>query len=273
MINTQQFKEYLIQRKLRNVSIDSYMRDIEQFGDYLVQTGVSDIGQVNGQDMRQYCDHMTQRSLAAVSMQRKIASVKRLFDFLCEIGQVQSNPAAGVLIGKRVTSKAKIVTDEQLSQLLAMPDTRSVGGIRDKAMFALINSTGIKVSELIALHLDDLRLAEKYLNINRSEVMVALRLDDNACRCLNAYIASRNMLLPKDDHTLFLNIYGEPITRQGVWKTLKKYTDAAEMDGITLETIRRSFARRYLSSGNDIRSLRDILGHSDIAITRAYVKN
>ena len=273
MINTQQFKEYLIQRKLRNVSIDSYMRDIEQFCDYLSQTGVNDIGQVTGQDFKQYCDNMAQRGLAAVSMQRKIASVKRLFEYLCTVGQAQCNPAAGVQIRKRANAKAKVLTEEQLRRLLSKPDTRNVGGIRDKAMFTLINSTGIKVSELIALCLDDLRISDRCLCISRTEGIVALQLDDDVCRCLSAYIASRNMLFPKDDHTLFLNVYGDPITRQGVWKTLKKYTDAANLEGITLETIRRSFAQRYLNSGNDIRSLCDILGHSDIAITRAYVKH
>jgi integrase/recombinase XerD len=86
-------------------------------------------------------------------------------------------------------------------------------------------------------------------------------------------MASREMLCPKDDKTLFLNIYGSSITRQGVWKTLKKYAESAGLKGITLETLRRSFALRYLGAGHDIRSLCDILGHSDVSITRAYVKS
>ncbi len=273
MINTQQFKQYLQQRKLRAVSIDSYMRDIEQFCDYLTHAGIYHISEITGHEIKRYCDYMMQKGLAAVSMQRKIASIKRLFEYLCESGQARCNPASGVLIRKRGAAKAKVLTDEQLSYLLSMPDTRSVGGIRDKAMFALINSTGIKVSELIALHMEDLRMPEKCVGISREGGAVQLQLDDEVCRCLGAYLAARDMLFPKDDRTLFLNVYGEPITRQGVWKTLKKYAEAAQMEGITLETIRRSFARRYLNSGNDIRSLCDILGHSDIAITRAYVKS
>ena len=273
MINTQQFKEYLTQRKLRNVSIDSYMRDIEQFCDYLKQTNVADISQVTAQEIGWYCDHMTKRGLAPVSMQRKIASVKRLFDYLCNIGQAPCNPAAGIQIRQRGIAKAKVLTEQQLTHLLSMPDTRSVGGIRDKAMFTLINSTGIKVSELIALRIETLRLPQKSLSVSRQEGVITLQLDDDVCRCLGAYLASRDMLFPKDDSTLFLNIYGESITRQGVWKTLKKYADAAGMEGITLETLRRSFARRYLDTGNDIRSLCDILGHSDISITRAYIKS
>lgn len=273
MINTQEFKEYLVQQKLRNVSIDSYMRDIEQFCDYLKQSEIRDINLVTACEIGRYCDHMTKRGLAPVSMQRKIASVKRLFEYLKNVGQAQINPATGIQIRQRGTAKAKVLSDEQLNYLLSMPDTRSVGGIRDKAMFALINSTGIKVSELISLRIETLHLPEKTIRIIRPEGDITLQLDDDVCRCLSAYLASRDMLLPKDRNTLFLNIYGEPITRQGVWKTLKKYADAANMDGITLETIRRSFARRYLDTGNDIRRLSDILGHSDISITRAYIKN
>ena len=99
-----------------------------------------------------------------------------------------------------------MLTDEQLIQLLSMPDTRSVSGIRDKAMFSLIYATGIKVSELIALRAGDLQLSEKSLCIRRQELSVTLELDDDVCHCLGAYLASREMLYPEGDSTIFLNI-------------------------------------------------------------------
>jgi|AGTN01.2.fsa_nt_gi Site-specific recombinase XerD len=273
MVNLEQFRAYLDQSSLKSISIDSYLRDIEQFFDYLERQGVSDIGRVDVREVEQYCAFMLQRGLAPVSIQRKLASIKRLFGYLCSVGQARHNPAAETSIRKRSVTKTKALTEEQFSRLLSMPDTRSVSGIRDRAMFALIYSTGIKVSELVSLSVGDISLEEKRLNLSRQGVSAALQLDEDVCRCLNAYLALRDMLCPKEESTLFLNIYGKSITRQGVWKTLKKYADTVGIEGITLETIRRCFALRYLDSGNDIQSLKDILGHSDISVTRAYIRN
>jgi len=269
----EQFREYLIRRNLRAVSIDSYMRDVEQFQEYLVRQGITEINQVTEQDIGRYCEYMEKRGLASVSMQRKIASVKRLFDHLGETGQASVNPVTGVQICKRSVAKTKTLTDEQVDRLLSAPDVRSVNGVRDKSMFALIYSTGMKVSELISLRTRDVHLSEKSMILSRHGTEVVLQLDDDVCCCLGAYLALRDMLSPGEDDTLFLNVYGHHITRQGVWKTLKKYADMVGIDGITLETIRRSFAHRYMDSGNDIHELKDILGHSDISITRAYIKS
>jgi integrase/recombinase XerD len=273
MVNLDLFREYLNQNSLKNISIESYMRDIEQFCKYLKRMKVTDICQTDTGEVERYCAFLLQKGLAPVSIQRKIASIKRLFNYLCNTGQARCNPAAEISIRKRSVKKAKILTEQQLSRLLSTPDTRSISGIRDKAMFGLIYSTGIKVSELVSLGVKNVRLEEKSLNLFRQGENAALQLDDDVCQCLGAYMALRDMLCPKDEDTLFLNIYGRSITRQGVWKTLKKYAEHAGMEGITLETIRRCFARRYLDSGNDIQSLKDVLGHSDISVTRAYIKH
>lgn len=274
MVNLERFREYLKQSSLKNASIESYKRDVEQFYEYLKRMGVTDICEVGTGEVERYCAFMLQKGLAPISIQRKLASIKKLFSYLCSIGQASHNPAADISIRKRNVKKAKLLTEQQLKALLSTPDTRSVNGIRDKAMFALIYSTGIKVSELVSLSVGDVCLKEKRLNLCRQGTSTALRLDEDVCHSLGAYMELRDMLCPKDkDNSLFLNIYGNSITRQGVWKALKKYTDDADMEGITLETIRRSFARRYLDSGNDINSLKDILGHSDISVTRAYIKH
>jgi len=273
MVNMDQFREYLENRSLRAVSIDSYMRDTQQFLEYLRQENITEICSVKEQNIRQYCEYMTQRGLAPVSMQRKIASIKRLFDYLIGTGQASANPAGGMHVCTRRTSKTKTLTEIQVDRLLAVPDVRSVGGVRDKAMFALIYSTGIKVSELIALRISDLHLAEKSMELRRRGEAVVLPLSEDVCRSVSAYLALRETYAPEEGAPLFLNVYGQHITRQGVWKTLKKYADEAGLEGITLETIRRSFAHRYMDSGNDIRELKDILGHSDISVTRAYIKD
>jgi len=273
MVNIEEFREYLSKRNLRIVSIDSYARDVEQFCEYLEREGVTEIGRVTDKDIRRYCEYMTRRGLAPVSMQRKIASLKRLFEHLGDMGQASANPAAGVHIGKRSSAKTKALTGEQVSALLAVPDVCSVNGVRDKTMFALIYSTGIKVSELVSLRVADLRLPDKRLVLRRHGQEIALPLDEETCCCLGAYLALRDTFVPGKDDTLFLNVYGQRITRQGVWKTLKKYADIVGIEGITLETIRRSFAQRYMDSGNDIHELKSILGHSDISITRAYIKS
>jgi len=273
MVNMDQFREYLTNRSLQAVSIDSYMRDVLQFCEYLGQEGIAEIGRVTPQEVRQYCGHMARRGLAPVSMQRKVASVKRLFDYLIGAGQAFANPAAGLHVSTPRASRAKALTDEQADRLLDAPDVRSAGGVRDRAMFALIYSTGIKVSELIALRLADLRLPERRMTLCRHGGEIVLPLSEDVCRVLGAYLALRGGLDPDGDDALFLNVYGQRLTRQGVWKTLKKYADAVGIEGITLETIRRSFAHRYMDSGNDIRGLKDILGHSDISVTRAYIRD
>ncbi len=272
MIDLELFRQYLKQRKLTSVSIDSYMRDVEQFCGCVAARGIEDMDCVTKDDIRRYCDHMEERGLAPVSIQRKTASVKRYFEYLCGVGQARHNPVKGVRLNTKGGPRVKALTAQQMDKLLSVPDTRTMGGIRDKAMFTLINATGIKVSELIALRVEDLRLAEKTVDVSRQELTVTLEMDDEACRCLGAYIEARKTQQPSQNTPLFLNVYGEGITRQGVWKTLKKYAEAAGVEGITLETMRRSFARRCIEEGRDVRELKEILGHSDISITRAYIR-
>ncbi len=272
MVNMARFREYLNKSNLKIVSVESYVRDVEQYCEYLKRQNVTDINRAGVQEAEAYCAFILQKGLAPVSIQRKLASVKKYYSYLCDTGQAVSNPVAGTTIRKRSVAKAKVLTDQQLSKLLSIPDTRSASGMRDRAMFTLIYSTGVKVSELVSLNIQDVCLKEKRLKLRRQGACAALELDEGVCSCLGAYLALREMLLPKDDDTLFLNVYGRSITRQGVWKTLKKYADHMGMEGITLETIRRSFAKKYLDCGNDIESLKDILGHSDISVTRAYIK-
>ena len=181
----------------------------------------------------------------------------------------------GVRLEKTSAKSPRILNEKEIKKLLSEPNQQTAIGIRDKAMLELAWCTGLKVSELVGICLEDVCLPLKTLYLKRGEEMIDIVLDKKNCQYLSDYIHhSRTQLLNENsDCTFFLNAYGTGLSRQGFWKILKKYAHQAKIHCVTPETLRRSFAFQHLDKNEDICRLKEILGHSDINTTKAYLKN
>lgn len=268
------FRIYLKQLQISEITVKSYMRDAAKFCEYLKENDIQKIHIVTKQEIENYCEYLMQKGQAVVSIQRKIASIKKLFDFLHANGVVDENPVVGIKLRKTDKNKPKVLSKDEINKLLSMPGEITIIGIRDKAMLELVCATGIKVSELVNASIDSISLKSNTLQIKRRGKITKITLDSNICSCLKEYINKSRLDILTDNNSdfLFLNAYGKRLSRQGFWKILKKYSKKAELSWVTPETIRRSFAYHYVNEGNDINCLKDILGHSDIATTKAYIK-
>lgn len=274
MYSTSEFRLYLLQLQLKQASIASYMRDAVQFCEYIKQHNKFNISKVTKEDIEKYCEKMVRGGTAIVSLQRKMVSLRKLFNFLQKIGQTQNNPVLGIKFKKEYTKIQKVLTKEEIRKLLSIPNQTTAIGIRDKAMLQLVWATGIKATELVSIDMDRLCLDRKELHLSRHNESTYIALDNDTCKCLLNYIEKSRIafLNGADDRTLFYNAYGQCLSRQGFWKIVKKYSDMAGLEYVTPETIRRSFAVHFTNTCTDMHSLSKILGHSNIAITRAYIR-
>ena len=274
MFSEENCRAYLLQQKLGSNTIDAYIYDAQQFCEAMAQSGVEGLDAVEKENIEQYCAYLLEKGLVVVSVKRKLASLKKLFDFLQDIGQTGHNPAEGIRLPDSEKQAPRVLTQAEIDMLLKKPEKETPCAIRDCAMFELMLSTGIKVSELIGLQTESVVADSRKLLLVRDGKVVDLYLDEEVYHCLWRYLTSARTALLKDksEKALFLNANGYRLSRQGFWKILKKRAQCAGISGVTPETLRRSFAFRIADAGYDMYSLKKILGHSSIAVTRAYVK-
>ena len=255
-------------------TLQSYTRDIKQFSDYInsVNLGVLD---VSTDDINIYMKHMQSEGKAVSSVSRSLASVRALYNYLLLKDCVSKNPAGRIKTPRQEKRLPQILTPEEVDKLLRRPDKKSAKGVRDRAMLELLYASGIKVSELISLEIDDIDLDFGYLKcIGDTDVRI-VPLGKSAIRALREYITSYRgtMIASGDEKALFVNCGGTQMTRQGFWKLIKGYAaDAGIEKDITPHTLRHSFAAHLLENGADLASIQEMLGHKDIASTQVYTR-
>ena len=169
----------------------------------------------------------------------------------------------------------QILSSKEVDLLLSQPDVSSAKGCRDSAMLSLLYGTGIRVSELISLNVDDVSIPGEYVKcVSKGKVRV-IPLYREAVQNLSHYLQQIRPQLVSDplEQSLFVNMSGERMTRQGFWKIIKQYQQQAHIDkDITPHTLRHSFAAHLLENGADLRSIQEMLGHSDLSSTQIYSK-
>ncbi|HCC34984.1 MAG TPA: site-specific tyrosine recombinase XerD [Ruminococcaceae bacterium] len=271
-----EFHQYLLKHK--NVSkntYEAYVRDISQFAEFLAGEEISDYAKVDQSLIRRYIDrmHLMGRSDATVS--RAVASVRCYYQCLiyCEI--VQYNPANGIKIEQSSKKLPQVLTSKEVDLLLTQPDISEAKGCRDKAMLELLYATGVRVSELIDLNIDDMNMHAGilYCHGERSERIVPIY--HAAIKAVNDYIHRVRSIIVIDpsETALFTNMNGTRLTRQGFWKIIKTYTKQANIKkDITPHTLRHSFAAHLLENGAQLKDIQEMLGHSDISSTQVYAR-
>lgn len=271
----QEFIDYLHNTRgtSKNTEV-SYERDLKKLEQYLTEEGIETGEQVTSTVLNSYVLYMERRNFAASSISRSIASIRAFFQFLCQKDGWKENPAEKLKTPKIEKKLPDILTVEEVDLLLRQPKGNTAKGIRDKAMLELLYATGIRVSELIGLKVNDINLKLGYLNCSSGGRERVIPFGTTAKQAVENYMAkSRAQLLGegKSDF-LFLNCSGKSMSRQGFWKVLKGYAASAGIhQDITPHTLRHSFAAHLVQNGADLKSVQEMMGHSDISTTQIYM--
>ena len=267
------YGEYLVQEKHASQNtVVSYLRDVTQFSEYLEVRGRS-LLEATGEAVQSYMDWMLSRGKSAASATRFLAAVKSFYNFQLFSGRVKTNPAKGVAAAKVERKYPEILTSREVDLFLEQPQCVDAKGFRDHAMLELLYATGIRVSELIALDLDDLNLAAGFVRCSSKGRERIIPLYRTAVKALQDYVwkIRPQLVLNKEETALFVNMNGERMSRQGFWKIIKYYQEKAGIrKEITPHTLRHSFAVHLLENGADLRSIQEMLGHADISSTQIY---
>lgn len=274
-LEIREFIAYLHDIKKTSINTEmSYQRDLKKMWDFLKNRGVMSVSEVKELELEGYISYMEREKFAASSISRSVASIRAFFQFLWKEGVITSDPAENLKPPKVEKKAPEILTVEEVDRLLQKPDRENVKGIRDSAMLELLYATGMRVSEMLHLQISDVNLQLGYVICHDHEKERIIPIGIPCKKALEKYMAvSRPAFVEnKEETALFTNCSGKAMSRQGFWKVLKGYADAAEIRGdITPHTLRHSFAVHMLQNGADIRSVQEMLGHSDISTTQIYL--
>lgn len=274
-IGVQEFLTYLnVEKESSENTILSYKRDLQKLNRYLVSHDIYDIEKVTDTTLDSYILYMEKNGSASSSVSRSIASIKALFAYLFREKQIDVNPALKLKTPKVEKKYPEILTIHETDRLLAQPDGKTVKGIRDKAMLEILYATGIRVSELIGLKTDDINLKLDYIICRSGDKERIIPFGTTAKAALMEYLnsARSELLHGNESHFLFTNCSGGEMSRQGFWKIIKYYGEKAEIKSeITPHMLRHSFAAHMIENGADLRSVQEMMGHSDIATTQVYL--
>ena len=270
-----QYESYLKNEKHSSANTcSSYLRDMHQFSAYMDERGLP-LHQVVQNDVEQYAHHLIADGKSAATVTRSIASIKSFYTFMVSFGYVPSNPAKGCSTIKVERKLPQILTGKEVELFLEQPECVDFKGYRDRAMLELLYATGIRVSELINLNVDDLNLDAEFLRCTSKGRERIIPLYPAAVRALTDYVEDvRPQLVDDpDERALFVNMNGDRMSRQGFWKLIKHYQEKAGIQKeITPHTLRHSFAAHLLENGADLHSIQEMLGHADISSTQIYTQ-
>ncbi len=263
-----------VEKSLSLNSINSYKSDLLFYIKFLKENNINDIYQVTHQDIFTYLINLIEKGLSPVSLRRHIVSIKNLHRFLVREKYTNLDPTVNLESPKVGLKLPAVLNTAEVEVLLSQPDLSTFSGIRDKAILELIYATGMRVSEVVNLTVDNLNLKLGYLRcVGKGSKERVIPLGRVAVEYLQKYLEvvreKSNKKLVTDN--LFLTRLGRKFTRVGLWKLIKKYVKKLGIEkNISPHTLRHSFATHLLEHGADLRSVQEMLGHTDIATTQIY---
>ena len=255
----EEFENYLMNVKKASANtLSSYVRDVRQLNDYLVLHELPELTHVNGEILADYINWLRRSGKSSATVSRCIASLKCFYARMQDIGVIRHNPAVKLMPEKSVQKLPQILTNREVDLLLEQPDCSDMKGYRDRAMLELLYATGIRVSELISLEMSDVNIPAGFIRCRGKEKERIIPLYPKAIKALAEYVEfiRPQMIASPDEQTLFVNVSGEKMSRQGFWKIVKTYQNKAHIDKpITPHTLRHSFAAHLLENGADQETL------------------
>ncbi|MBO6040561.1 MAG: site-specific tyrosine recombinase XerD [Oscillospiraceae bacterium] len=270
----ERFEHYLKDEK--NVSantLSSYMRDIRQLASYLDTHTETDIVSADAQTLAEYVLWQRESGKSVATVSRSIASMKSLYSYLFIQQIITANPATKLVTDRNTERLPQILTSREVELLLEQPRCVDAKGYRDRAMLELLYATGMRVTELIDLDIGDVNLGAGVVRCHSRNKERVIPMYPAAIKALEDYITlvRPQMIAVPDEPSLFVNISGDRMSRQGFWKIIKYYQKKANIEkDITPHTLRHSFAAHLLENGADIHAIQEMLGHADISSTQVY---
>lgn len=266
-------------------SLAAYIADISEFAALAQKRGIQELSQAGEAEVVSYVMSLKQENKAASTIKRKLASLRNFYSYLVKNGTIKENPISGIKSPKTVRKEIEYLQLDELEGVFKLPFT-GVKGIRDKAMIELLYATGIRVREFVELRLCDVNLKLGFITCTGEFGKARIIPMGTYCKkAIDDYLnEARPKLISKgtdDENTdesaasqeaLFLNRMGKQMTRQGIWKILKEYSNAAGLgDKLTPQTLRNSFAAHMIQNGADLKSLQELMGHEDATATQIYL--
>lgn len=269
------FCNYLnVERGLAENTVESYGRDLRQFSNYLQDIKIDSLKTVTKKDILSFLYYLQKNGKATATISRNLASLKAFFKFLVQESLIEDNPTTNLESPKLKRKLPQVLTVPEVELLLDAPDLNTPIGVRDKAMLEVLYATGLRVSELISITIEDTNLETGFIRcFGKGSKERIVPLGKIAINNVYSYLHNGRSKLVKSSNidVLFVNHHGKGLTRQGFWKIIKKYTKKAGIKKeITPHTLRHSFATHLLENGADLRFVQEMLGHADISTTQIY---
>ena len=261
-------------KKLSDNTLQSYRRDIEQYEKYVNDNKINYL-KATEETIIQYMDYLREENKKESTISRNLASTRSFYQFLIRSKKIKKDPTMTIespKVEKRVPS---ILTSKEVELLLDQPKDVDLKGTRDKAMLEFAYATGMRVTEMISLNLDDVRLDEGYVVCKGKNKSRNIPLGSMSLKAVQEDIdeARPYLIKSEDEEALFVNVNGTRLTRQGFWKIVKFYKEQAHINKeITPHILRHSFATHLLQNGADLKAIQTMLGHSDISSTQVYMQ-
>ncbi|MCM1175042.1 MAG: site-specific tyrosine recombinase XerD [Blautia sp.] len=259
-------------KKTSNNTELSYKRDLEKLENFMAQKGIRNADDVTEGALNEYIQYLEDSHFAAATVSRNVASIKAFYHFLLREGIVKEDVSGNLKAPKIEKKIPEVMSPEEVVRLLEQPGGDSPKEIRDKAMLELLYATGIRVSELITLKISDVNMPMNFLICHAGKERI-IPFGSAAKKALERYLdgVRDSMIEDKKSDILFANCSGLPMSRQGFWKLIKHYAQKAGIKAdITPHTLRHSFAAHLVENGADLKSVQEMLGHSDISTTQIY---
>ena len=263
-----------IERAVAKNTIVAYKSDLIQLSRFLINKGMKSWKGVSVNDIKNFSIEMSKKSYSNSTKARKIATAKSFFDFLFQEGDISEDPSSKIKLPKIGRKLPNTLNHEEIDSLISAAESTTNNGIRDAAMVELMYATGIRISELISLNTEDIKIEHGYIRcFGKGAKERLIPIHQQAKNKLYRYLIYCRPDLTKDkiNTAVFLNYKGDRISRQTFWLLLRKLVKKTEITkNITPHTIRHSFATHLLEGGAPLRHVQDLLGHSDISTTQIY---
>ena len=261
-------------KKLSENTLQSYRRDIEQYEKYVSENKINYL-KVTEETITDYMEYLREENKKESTISRSLASIRSFYQYLIRVKKIKKDPTMTIESPKINKRTPNILTSKEVELLLDQPKDVDLKGTRDKAMLEFAYATGMRVTEMISLDIDDVKLDEGYVVCRGRSKSRNIPLGSMSLKALKEYIDDARPYLIRDEseEALFVNVNGTRLTRQGFWKIVKYYKEQAHIEkDITPHVLRHSFATHLLQNGADLKAIQMMLGHSDISSTQVYMQ-
>ena len=251
---------------------DAYHRDLNYLQNYCIKKNIKKWSNLKSQQLRDFISDRHRKGISGRTLQRNLSSIRTFYRYLCKIDVVSINPAEGIITPKSTRKLPKLLDVDQTFQLLEIKEN-DVLAIRDKAIIELISSSGLRLSEVISLNIDDIDSIDRVLTvIGKGKKARNLPIGKFAIQAIDDWLKSRQQLVKNNkERALFISNRGSRISPRSVQERIKRWAVKQGLSGnVHPHMLRHSFASHILESSGDLRAVQELLGHADISTTQVY---